>query len=250
MQVKTSAVLYLLLGLCVGCNKPAGKQAASSPSPSDPLIGTARAAAPPATLDPGRGDEVGHVFEAFLSPHQEPNEEANTPKTTPKQFQSTAPSKSRAQREADGHRGHGLVRFSKDLSRAYVDVKIDGIDPKDVNMFHIHCGPPDMLGPILVDFAQVTNIQENLADGVFSVEVTNEHLAKTVEHGHGIVGAFTAGCLMPTAGIATGKPPKVSTVAGMAQVAMKGQLYFNLHTVGQTFFGDIRGQLHAAKPGN
>jgi hypothetical protein len=30
----------------------------------------------------------------------------------------------------------------------------------------------------------------------------------------------------------------------MAYIAQQGELYFNLHTTGQTFFGDIRGQLY------
>jgi hypothetical protein len=38
-------------------------------------------------------------------------------------------------------------------------------------------------------------------------------------------------------------PLKVSTIAGMAAFAKQGNLYFNLHTTGQTYFGDIRGQL-------
>jgi hypothetical protein len=54
------------------------------------------------------------------------------------------------------------------------------------------------------------------------------------------------GCLIPSPTLLTGKPPKVSTVAGMAQLARDGELYFNLHTTGQTYFGDIRGQIYAA----
>jgi hypothetical protein len=37
--------------------------------------------------------------------------------------------------------------------------------------------------------------------------------------------------------------PKVSTVGGMAAIAGQGDLYFDLHTTGQTFYGDIRGQI-------
>jgi hypothetical protein len=32
----------------------------------------------------------------------------------------------------------------------------------------------------------------------------------------------------------------------MAQLARAGELYFNLHTTGQTYFGDMRGQIHRA----
>ncbi|MCA9716856.1 MAG: CHRD domain-containing protein [Myxococcales bacterium] len=208
------------------------------------------ASAPAVALDPADGDEIGLVFESYLSPHQEPDEEENTPPPTPATFKSSTPSKTRAQREADHHRGHGVVRFSKDLSRAYVDVKIEGVDVDTINMFHIHCGKPGVLGPILVDFAQATNIQENFKkDGVLSVEITNEHITKTVQHGHGVVGAFTAGCIIgPVPGPEAPRPSKVSTVAGMAQIALERELYFNLHTTGQTFYGDIRGQLHPTEP--
>lgn len=198
-------------------------------------------------LDPSRGREVGLTFEAFLSPWQEPDEEDKTPATVPKVFRSTAPSQTRAERDASGHRGHGRVRFSKDLSRAWVDVKVEGVKAEMVNMFHIHCGKPGILGPILVDFALAADLQKELADGVLTVEITDEHIAKTAEHGHGAVGAFTAGCVIGSASLSGPKPTKVSTVAGMAQIALEGELYFNLHTTAQTYFGDMRGQIHRSE---
>ena len=68
------------------------------------------------------------MFEAFLSPWQEGDEEENTPGSTPSKFRSTTPSRSRAEREAAGHRAHGQLRFTSDLSRAYVDVRVEGVD--------------------------------------------------------------------------------------------------------------------------
>jgi len=195
-------------------------------------------------LDPARGDEIGPEFEAHLSPHQEPDEEERTPGYIPSQFRSTTPSQSRVQREAAGHRAHGRVRFRRDLSRAYIDVRIEGIDPATVNMFHIHCGRPGILGPILVDFSLATNLREALARGTFTVELSNEHLVRTTAAGHGLLGAFTAGCIIPSPSLGGLGPTRVSTIAGMAQMAAEGSLYFNLHTTGQTYFGDIRGQLH------
>ncbi|HEU4408512.1 MAG TPA: CHRD domain-containing protein [Polyangiaceae bacterium] len=232
----------------------AGAPTAATAAPKPATSAAAPAAAPASTppppapaLDPGRGKEPGPLFEAFLSPYQEPDEEENTPSTTPAIFRSTAPSLSRAQREAAGHRGHGQIRFSKDLSRAFVDVRVEGVKAEAVNMFHIHCGRPGILGPILVDFALATDIKENLADGLFSVEVTNEHIVKTAEHGHGsLIGAFTMGCVIPSPSLGTLKPIKVSTIAGMAHIALEGELYFNLHTTGQTYFGDMRGQIYPA----
>jgi hypothetical protein len=81
-----------------------------------------------------------------------------------------------------------------------------------------------------------------------TLELRNEHLVKTSEHGHGVLGAFTMGCVIPSPSLGTIKPSKVSTIAGMAQLALDRELYFNLHTTGQTYFGDIRGQLHPASP--
>lgn len=258
---------FLFAALLCGCAQDSKRPATASgpslisdayagPAPAAPAAATPAAvpagapqAAAPSTpaLDPSRGHEVGPVYEAYLSPHQEPDEEENTPSTTPKQFRSTTPSQSRAAREAAGHRAHGQVRFSKDFSRAWIDVRIEGAQPATINMFHIHCGKPGILGPILVDFSVATDLQKNVADGLFSVEIKNEHIVKTVEHGHGLVGAVTMGCLIPSASLGGLKPAKVSTVAGMARLAADGELYFNLHTTGQTYFGDMRGQLYPAE---
>ncbi|MFO7567956.1 MAG: CHRD domain-containing protein [Enhygromyxa sp.] len=238
-----TSFLILSALLASGCPSTAGPQDTS-------LVATAHAAPPPSSvgLDPRRGDEVGLVFEAFLSPQQEPGEESDTPKSTPAMFRSTTPSLTRDERVAAGHRGHGVFRFSKDLSRVWIDVKIEGVDLETINMFHVHCGGPGILGPILLDFAQVTDLRQNFADdGVLSVEVTNAHIVATAEHGHGAIAAFTAGCVIPGPSLAPGLPSKVSTVAGMAHIASEGELYFNLHTSGQMYFGDLRGQVLPAQ---
>lgn len=189
-----------------------------------------------ANLNSSKGQEIGFVYEAFLSPQQEPGDEEDTPKFIPPNFRSTAPSVPRNQRKS---RGHGVVKFTKDLSKAFVEVEVEGVNAKDIVMFHIHCGNPDVLGPILVDFALAGDIQQNFADNVFLAEVTNENIEKTTNSGRDILGAYLLGCP-----IESGKLDKVKTVAGMEQYARRSQLYFNLHTKGQTFFGDIRGKLN------
>ena len=108
-----------------------------------------------------RGKEIGFVYEAYLSPHQEGGEEKDTPKSTPAQFKSTTPSRLRADRK---DRGHGKVSFTKDLSKAIIEVEVTDVNIKDVNMFHIHCGRPSMLGPIAIDFSMTTDIQKNFND--------------------------------------------------------------------------------------
>ncbi len=187
------------------------------------------------------GQSIGAVYEAYLSPHQEPGEEKDTPSSVPKQFQSSQPSKLRSERDSEGY---GRLSFQQDLSKAFIEVKIAGIDIESINMFHIHCGRPDQLGPILVDFALVTDIQANLRDdGIFAVEITNEDILAVLEEGKGLIAAFTSGCP-----IVPGGTGKVKTVAGMEYIAQRGELYFNLHTKGQTYFGDIRGRITAASP--
>jgi hypothetical protein len=187
-------------------------------------------------LDPAVGQEIGFVYEAYLSPHQEPGEEKDTPGIVPGELRSTAPSLLRSERQS---RGHGTIRFTSDLSVAYVDVQVEGVNPEDVVMFHIHCGRPDMLGPIIVDFALQGALPARMAGGRFSTVVTNIDIEQTVQEGEGLTGALTAGCP-----IVPGLPDKVKTIAGMEYVARHGELYFNLHTKAQTFYGDIRGQLY------
>ncbi|MEM6536990.1 MAG: CHRD domain-containing protein [Pseudomonadota bacterium] len=188
-------------------------------------------------LRPNEGDERGPVFEAWLSPHQEGGEEQDTPRITPSQFKSTKPS---VDRDARQSRGHGTLAFNKDFSKAYAHLKVEGVALDDITMFHIHCGRPGQLGPIIVDLGRNRDLVEEFSDGEVLFEIQNDDIVATAESGHGVVGAFTAGC--PIVQALT--PDKVKTVAGMANIGFERELYFNLHTAGQTFFGDIRGQLH------
>jgi hypothetical protein len=226
--------------------------AASSASP--PATGQTAAAQPASTtsfvpapaptgLDPARGQILGISFESYMSPWQQEAEESDTPSAAPAEFKSTAPSLTRAQREAANHRGVGLIRFRNDLSRAYVDVKIEGIDPATINLFHIHCGKPGILGPILVDFGLATDLKKTFSNGgVMSVEVTDDLIVKSIGHAHNPLDALVNGCLIPEVSPGA-KPPKVTTVAGMLTLARAGEIYFNLHTTAQTYYGDLRGQI-------
>ena len=187
-------------------------------------------------LDPASGLKIGKVYQAWLTPHQEGGEEEDTPAMIPKVFRSTGTPVARADRP---DRGHGTLAFTNDLSRAYAHVKISDVKVEDVTMFHIHCGRPGELGPIIVDFSNNVNLQEGLADGELSVEITNKDITAVLDHAHGIVGGVTMGCGINRGDLAA----KMVTVAGLATIAAEGELYFNLHTKNQNFFGDIRGQL-------
>ena len=243
---RTSLLAIVMLWACTPGDQPKSAEAAAASTTAATAQASAQASVPAAQLDASRGKEIGAVYEAYLSPWQEGDEEQNTPKSTPSQFRSTTASLTRAQRDSAGHRAHGQLRFTKDLSRAYVDVQVQGVDLAAVNMFHIHCGRPGILGPIVVDFSQGTNIKQNIADGTFSVELTDADLVKTAQSAQGVVGEFTMGCVIPSPSLGSQAPVKYSTIAGLARLARDGELYFNLHTTGQTYYGDIRGQLQPA----
>lgn len=192
----------------------------------------------PIPLNPSSGSEVGFVYQAFLSPHQEGGEEEDTPGFIPPQFRSTTPSVPRDQRTS---RGHAVIEFTNDLSKAYVHLAIDGVNIAEINMLHLHCGRPGQLGPIIVDFGMKGNLQDFFADGVMTVEITNADITAVTAHASpNPIDAFTLGCpITPTV-----PNDKVKTLGGMELIARSGELYFNLHTTGQTYFGDIRGQFH------
>lgn len=197
----------------------------------------------PIVLDPSKGQEIGYIYEAFLSPHQEGDEEENVPPLTPPQFLSTEPSVPRNERDA---RGHAVIEFTKDYSKAYVYLAVENVNPDDVVLLHLHCGRPGQLGPIIVDFGLMGDLTDLLADGIMKMEITNEDIVAAANHGHGLVAAFTAGCPI-TLALPT---DKIKTVAGMAMVARDNELYFNLHTKAQTFYGDIRGEFFPANVNN
>lgn len=110
--------------------------------------------------------------------------------------------------------------------------------------FHIHCGQPDTLGPILVDFGLFRKPKDMFDEnGVFRFKVTSKEIVETNEAGQtgDIILAAIMGC--PILAPSLSLPMNVSTVAGMHYLAQQGQLYFNLHTYHQMYFGDLRGQI-------
>lgn len=243
-RVKSITSIVMLVALVViGCSNNDGEETHTVSDGSGSHTAASNGHRPetdmpsPIPLNPAAGQEIGTVFESFLSPHQEGGEEEDTPELVPDIFKSTAPSVSRNERTS---RGHGVLSFTRDLSKAYVHIAIENVNPEDIVMFHIHCGRPGQLGPILVNFALAGDLQQYWADNVLTLELTNEDIEAVVAHASGVVGNLTDGCPI-TLALPT---DKVKTIAGMETIAREGELYFNLHTAGQTFFGDIRGQLH------
>jgi hypothetical protein len=193
---------------------------------------------PAQTQDPALGATTFTVYEAFLSPMQQPGEETEAPKVLEKTLKlgGTEPSIPREQRKS---RGYGQIRFAKDLSKAYVDVQIEGVKPEDIIMFHIHCGPPGVLGPIVVDLGEFGTLSKTLANGKLSVEVSNKNITY-VKDVKGLKPALPESCPAEL-----GFPTQTKTIAGLEYLARKGVLYFNLHTKAHTFYGEMRGQIYA-----
>jgi hypothetical protein len=190
---------------------------------------------PAQAKDPALGATAFTVYEAFMSPAQEGGEESETPKPLQKSLGSTAPSTPRDQRKS---RGWGQLRFAKDLSKAYVDVEIQGVNPADIVMFHIHCGPPNVLGPIIVDLGEFGAFTKTVVDNKLSVELTNKNITY-VKDMHGLKPSLPEGCP-----VQLGMPTQAKTIGSLEYLARKGVLYFNLHTKAHTYYGEMRGQLY------
>lgn len=193
------------------------------------------------TNELSQSKEIGSVYKSWASPQQQDGEESDTPATAPAEFKSTTPSIPREQRKDSGY---GTLSFTKDLSRAYVVMKIKNIDVSKINLFHIHCGAPGILGPVLIDFGLKGDLTKLLATGEMRVELKNQDLIDEINtgHHHGLTAALVGGCQNPE-----DPASRVNTIAGMEQLARHGQLYLNLHTTGQSYYGDIRGQLYLDK---
>ncbi|MDP2316895.1 MAG: CHRD domain-containing protein [Pseudomonadota bacterium] len=200
------------------------------------LVLLALAALVPLALaaEPADGAKPGPLYESWLSPMQEGGEESETPKPLVATLGSTAPSTPRAQRAS---RGYGTLQFTNDLSRARVDVQIEGVKPADIVMFHIHCGPPGVLGPVAVDFGRFGSFEKTFVGGHFTVELTNSTVTTAAGH-HGVPSGLPEGCP-----VEAGLPTQVNTIGGLRYLAEKGVLYFNLHTKAHTYFGEMRGHL-------
>lgn len=196
-------------------------------------------ASPAFAKDPAEGKTTFFVYESFMSPQQQPGEETEQ-KLVQKVagLEGTAPPTPREQRKSTGW---GQIRVARDMSRAFVDVEIKGVKPEDIIMFHIHCGPPTVLGPILVDLGKFGDLPKMLAQGKLSVEVKNADLSFITRPPHGMKPVLPETCPIDIGFDQT------KTISGLDYLARKGVLYFNLHTKAHTFFGEMRGQIHAAE---
>lgn len=173
------------------------------------------------------GEHSFYEYEAFLSPGQEPGGEIDS-----------------------DAKGYGKLSFAKNLSFGEVDVDIQNIDPSEIVGFHLHCGPPGFLGPIVVNFGDYGDFKNTIVDGQFSATIKNENITLVdslppIIDGDGSISLpkLPEGCPvdinLPT--------QQVNTVAGIDALARKGVLYFNVHTQDHSFYGEMRGQVYPAE---
>ena len=196
---------------------------------------------PALAKDPALGATTYTVYEAYMSPAQQPGEETDAPKVVEKALglSNTQPSVPRESRKS---RGYGQLRFAKDLTKAYVEVDITGVNPDDITMFHIHCGPPGVLGPIIVDFGADGSPAKKFVNGKMTLELTNKNVVFVKDMPKGLKPALPESCPAEL-----GFPTQAKTIASLEYLAKKGVLYFNLHTKAHTFYGEMRGQIYVTQ---
>jgi hypothetical protein len=162
-------------------------------------------------------DAKGTQYQAFASPQQESGPASGS--TT---------------------RGQATITFDPYLTTAKVEFRLANLDPADISAFHIHCGVPGQLGPIIVDFGQFGTFTEIFKDGRMRVTLRNDNLTVATWPP---TGSLPEGCATSVFG-----PGQSNTIAGLEALSRAGLLYFNLHTgsgMDDTyFFGLIRGQIY------
>lgn len=186
-----------------------------------------------------RGSMPVTVYEGYMSPTQQPGEETDAPKALEKALglEGTGASIPREERKS---KGYGKIQFARDLSVAFVDIQIEGVNPADIVMFHIHCGPPGFLGPIIVDFGEFGDLTKMLESGKFSVELRNKDITFIKDMPRGLKPSLPESCPADLGFLTQSK-----TIASLEYLARKGVLYFNLHTKNHSFYGEMRGQIYS-----
>lgn len=99
------------------------------------------------------GERIFSEYKAFLSPEQEPGEDIGS-----------------------DARGVGTLRFAQNLSYGEIELQITGVEPSEITGIHVHCGPPGVLGPIVLNLGQYGTFDQTIVDGKFSARFTNENI--------------------------------------------------------------------------
>jgi CHRD domain len=171
--------------------------------------------------DQSFGDQTFTQYEAYLHPRQEPGESFVSPA-----------------------KGYGKLTFAKNLSYGKVEVQMAGVDPGEIVGFHIHCGPPGVLGPIVVNFGSFGDFKKTIVNGKFATTIKNENVTFIKKLPAPLPESLPKLPESCPIDINLPGPAQVNTIAGVEALARKGVLYFNVHTKKHQFYGEMRAQVY------
>jgi hypothetical protein len=196
------------------------------------------------------------IYDSCFSPQQQPDDEINAPED--KVIQSGLYSNGNSiTREKRKERGYGKLVFKKDLSKCCVYIYIENLKSSNINMIHIHAGPPGVLGPIIVNIGELINIKKDLAKGCVKVIITNKDIVSfTLGEADPCIDAENCNCdemcekynsIFPNPIEIDGIPLTTGNIATLDSLARSGLLYFNFQNDAENFYGIMRGQIYPIK---
>jgi hypothetical protein len=200
----------------------------------------ALAAGPVGAKEMAPGAETFTTYEAFLSASQEPGEEPEAPKAPGQKYGPPPP----VARDRNKSSGYAQLRFTRDLSKARVEVEVQGIAPSDIEIFRLHCGPPGVVGPIIVDFGSLGPLPRAVGVGAklnvkLKQDLANKDVVFVTQLAAGLKPAEKEACPLDP-----GYGGTITTISAMELLARRGMLYVNLHTHQHRYYGELRGQLY------
>lgn len=144
----------------------------------------------------------------------------------------------------------GLLEFDPYLTQVQVTFYLKNLNPSQIAAFHLHCGLPGQLGPIVVNF----NIFGSFTQTFSQVDSNTYLFSQTVTDADVDEANWPPSSLRPPPACAANNigPAPATNIAGIEALARIGQLYFNVH-VGNSirqptyFFGLIRGQVYSVE---
>jgi hypothetical protein len=190
------------------------------------------------------------VYDSYFSPQQQPDDEVNAPPSLVEQSGLYSDGNS-IPRELRKERGYGKLIFKKDLSKCYVYISIKNLKSSNINKIHIHAGAPGILGPIIVNIGNLTNIKNDLASGYVLLTVTNNDITPFTLGEGGSCICTTSDCscdkensIFPQPISVGGIPLTTGNIATLDNLSRLGLLYFNFHNNSENFYGIMRGQIY------
>jgi len=161
-------------------------------------------------------------FKGFPSPQQEPGPSSGT----------TASAKA-------------TIVFDAYLTQAQITFDLTNLNPSQISAFHLHCGLPGQLGPLVINFGNFgafTSTFKKIGPNTYRFQQTVTDSDIDEQNFPPAPGPVPA-----CAGNNIGPAPATS-IASLESLGRVGQLYFNVHTGSGTdptfVFALIRGQMY------